>query len=260
MDVIRHSKSSKFGLLGAAISAGYTAYNLGKAAYANIKRDDKDRKFVTWTMPKGMKRRLPTRRRYRPSVTTRSYSGLSKRLVRKTSLFTTTIAPGAAVAYDTRAPQLSQVQTSDLTAIYRLYRLRKVVCYATPRIDPGNSGLLSNQQMYVGMCCDPELNVAPSSLTEVTAYDNHRAVWINAGRTMKYTFYPKAVNSIDVAGTATGVGSYAMNPWIRLDATGITVGHRSLRIFANTGAVAAASNPISLDYYFEYHFDVKGIA
>lgn len=151
---------------------------------------------------------------------------------------------------------LSTVQTSDLTPVYRLYRIRKVVLHLVPRVDNANSGLANNFQGMVAAACDPESTAVPAAITAITAYDNSYQKHIVSGDRFKYTFYPKVTNSVDIGGTATAAGSYAMNPWLRLDATGITVPHLSLKL----GVQVTSSTTVSFDAFYEFHFDVKGIA
>lgn len=260
------------GVLGAAIAAGSAAYSLGKRAYSSI---DKTASFPTWstssrvlsvgdrwsTMPgkyfparriSGRRRMLP-RMAYRPRYTRRS-GEFPKRMVRSSAVNTLPLVAGA-LGIQTNI-RLDTVQTSDLIAIYRVYRIRKVVLHLYPRVNPSNSGITNNAQATVCAANDPEGGTLPTSLTQVGAYSNHRQA-SQLDREFVYTFYPKAVNTVDIAGTSAAVGSYGMNPWLQMNATGITVPHRQLLVYFQTSNPAATYN---VDYWWDIHFDVKGIA
>lgn len=259
------------GLVGAGLGAVAANFVAGRRAYLQAKKDNEQR-FATWSekkMPlKSMRsaRRIGGRRyRYR-----RSYrrpgkvvgDGGSKRLVRTSPIFSTSIAVGAATSFPTYQPTLGSatigVYTADLTSAYRLYRIRKVVLHVIPRIDEANSGLANNYQTYVAAACDPEDTTAASSLIQVTAYDNSYQKWITGSDRLTYTFYPKAVNVVWDGTAASSTGSYGMNPWLQLNATGLAIPHRCLKLAFNTGANATVA--LNYDMYLEYHFDVKGIA
>ncbi len=128
--------------------------------------------------------------------------------------------------------------------------------HLVPRVDPANSGVVNNYQALVAAACDPENTTTPTSIIGITAYDNSYQKFLNAADKFTYTFYPKVTNSIDISGVATAAGSYAMNPWIRLDSTGVTVPHLSLKLGFNVGA----STTVAFDYYYDIHFDTRGIA
>lgn len=253
-------------LLGAGAGAVIGAWKAGRKAAARIQEDSQRSRFPTWSV-KQRSRNMPRysamrigRRRYpmRRRGTAGRRKGMSqefRRIVRSTGISNEAVA-AATLKFDTYSPTLNQVQTSDLTAIYRLYRLKKVVMHLVPRVDPGNSGVSSNFTAYVGTCCDPESTTAPTALTQISAYDNSYQKWLVSGDRYSYTFYPKVTNSIDISGTATAAGSYSTNPWLRLDSVGITVPHLCLKLGISVGAVSS----LTYDVYYDYHFDVKGIA
>lgn len=148
---------------------------------------------------------------------------------------------------------LSMVNTGDLTSLYRLYRIKKVVVRLSPRVDPANSGLVNNFSTYVHAACDPEGTSAPGSMQIISSYDNSFGKWINAGEDFNYTFYPKVVNTVDVSGVATAAGSYQTNPWLQLNATGITVPHRQLVLAVQIGS----SSTITYDFNYDIYFEVR---
>jgi len=235
------------GALGSAISSGLRSRSSGGA----------DRSVA---MP-SMKRRLPSRprygsrRKYLRRYVPRSPFSPWRRIVRTGATFDSSIAAATFTGAVSNFA-LSDVQTSDLTSAYRLFRIRKVVAYFVARIDAANSGVANNYCIRVTAACDPEGTTAPASSTAVSAYDNSRDAWLSSGTVFKYTFYPKVVNSVDNAGVATAAGSYDLNPWLQLNGTGIAIPHRQLV----WGIATGSTTTVSISRYFEYHFDVKGMA
>lgn len=252
------------GLVGAGIGAVAGALSAGKKAYDLQKRDSRV-KFDTWserssTMKAPVAARRVSGRRYGVRKFYKRGKGMavntSKRFVRSTGSIQLLTVGALTSAYGAVSPTLSLVQTSDLTGIYRLYRIRKVVVHMVPRVDTANSGVANNFQFCAAACCDPESGTAPTSITQIAAYDNSYQKFLVSGDRFKYTFYPKVTNSVDISGVATAAGSYGLNPWLRLDATGITVPHLALKI----GVQSAAATTVQFDCYYDIHFDVKGVA
>lgn len=248
--VSRHPIPLGLALATNAIKAGYDAYRAVKS----------DPPFSTTTMPRSFNR--STKRTYRARKPMRTFrtKGMSinavKRIVRSTAPTNSLTLTASTFAGASVNVVLSNVQTTDLTAIYRLYRIHKVVVHAVPRTSSANSGVVNNYQCVIAACCDPENTATPGGIAAITSYDNSHMKWITSDGHFKYTFYPKVTNSVDISGTSTGVGSYATNPWLRLDSTGITVPHLNLKLGVGTGA----STNLVIDYYYDVHFDVKGIA
>lgn len=251
------------GLVGAGLGSIAGAFVAGRKAYRQIQSDSRRSRFVTWREPNMSvprapvlrvgRRRFPYRRRY-----VRHNKGMVpnniRRIVRSSALSSQTIAAGTSTQNSTSIT-LNQVQTSDLTGIYRLFRLRKAVVHIVPRVDPANSGLANNYQCIIAAACDPETTAAPANFQAVTAYDNSYQKFVTSGDRFKYTFYPKVTNTVDNGG-ATAAGSYAMNPWLRLDATGIQIPHLALKLCFQT----SAATTINFDVFYDLHFDVRGIA
>lgn len=247
-------------LVGAGIGAIAGSIAAGRRAYRQQAIDART-KFDTWKgekMPVMKSRRIAGRRykrtTYRRPIKPRG-EGPWKRLVR-TSIVNSLNLTAASSASGAFLLQLSDVQTSDLTAAFKLFRLRKVVMHVLPRVDAANSGVSSNFQALFAVACDPESSSTPANLTEVTAYDNSYQKFLTSGDRLKYTFYPKAVNVVGNGGAAAYAGSYGMNPWLQLNATGIAIPHNALKWAVNT----SASTTLVFSYYLEYHFDVKGIS
>lgn len=254
-------------LIGAGIGAIASSYASGRRAYKQLESERKSAPFATSTtsrtsarqptMPtrayrtaRRVRRRMMRRPRFSKGMTTNAV----KRFVRSSTLFTVGLSASSTV-FQSSNITLSNVQVSDLTPIYRLFRIRKVVLHLVPRVDPGNSGLVNNFQCMIAAACDPESTAAPTNITQVTAYDNSYQKLLTAGEKFTYTFYPKVTNTIDVSGAATAAGSYATNPWVRLDATGITVPHLSIKL-----GIQSAVTTMNFDYYYDLHFDTRGIA
>lgn len=244
----------------------YSAWRAGRRASSAISADSSVP--VTWQgerprmaySKKAPRRSFNMRRRYYRRRVPRAKMPLGyRRIVRSTGLNAVSIAGSGTQFSSIYDIALSGVQTSDLLATYTQYRIRKVVMHLTPRVDPANSGVSNNFQCLVGACCDSEGPAAPAFFTNVTAYDNSYSKWVNAGEQFTYTFYPKAVNSVDINGTATAAGSYGMNPWLQMTSTGITVPHKRLLYIIQSGSAVSASG-LFFDFYFDIHFDVKGFS
>lgn len=254
------------GLLSAGLYSIGSNYLAGRRAYKAIQTESTRQPFATNTVTRPKMRRVYRRpamrvgkRRYGSRRSTKK--GMSrdstKRFVRSTALTTNTILVSATTAaYQALNASLQNVQTSDITPVYRLYRLHKVVLHLVPRVDTANSGTVNNFNAFVAACCDNESITVPTAMTQITAYDNSYQKWVKSADHFRYTYYPKVTNTVDIGGVASASGSYATNPWLRLDATGITVPHLCLKLGVQTNA----STTLNYDYYFDYHFDVRGIA
>jgi len=242
------------GAVAGAISSVVANYRAGHRAYRATRAEAP---FVT-SMARPVAKRAGARRPMRSTFrrrtgTKRGMSSAFRRVVRSSNVSSFSIA-AATTHFSSINATLSTVQTSDLTATYRLYRLRKVVIHIVPRVDPANSGLASNFQTLLACACDPESTAAPASIQAITAYDNSYQKFVTAGDKYQYTFYPKVTNTVDNGG-ATAAGSYGFyNPWLRLDATGIQIPHLSLKL----GAQCGSASTIAFDVYYDYHFEVKG--
>lgn len=235
--------------LGIAANLVGTAYK----AYNAIRSNDSMPVKRSYGARRVAGRRRSVRRRMYPMA---KMSLRSRHIVRSSGLSTMT-ATASNFTNLLANIQLNQVQTSDLQASWRLYRIKKAVVHLVPRVDTANSGLVNNWSFLVAACNDPEGSATPpANITTVTAYDNSYQKQIVSGDRFTYTFYPKAVNTIDIAGTATPAGSYSVNPWIQLNSVGITVPHRQLLLAAQ----ASLATTLTFDIYYDIHFEVKGEA
>lgn len=244
----------------AAYAAGrlIESYRAGQRASKAIARDPPFATSTTTMRAVPTKRRRTALRRstvYRTRyVRPRGYGGY-RRIVRSAPSAPISII-NATTSYHSITCRLNEVHTQDILDVYRFYRLRKVVLHLVPRVDLANSGLVNNYNVSVAAGCDPENNTAPSTISSITALDNHRMSWLTSGGVFKYSFYPKAINTVDSSGTATPVSSYGMNPWLFCNAAGVAIPHYALKLGVKTGA----NTTMTFDYYLEYHFDVKGFA
>jgi len=252
------------GLVGAGLGSIAGALSAGRAAYKQVKADSQTR-FVTWKeKPRTMMKTRPLNRpRYasRMRYRTRRYTkprgdGGYKRIVRTTSPQSVFVAAAATTASGAVTVQLNTVVNSDISAMYRLYRIKKVVVKMWQRVDPANSGLANNYVPMIAMASDPEDITSPANVAAVTAYDNSYQKPLPSGDVFTYTFYPKCVNAVGNAGATAYVGSYAVNPWLQLGGTGVTIPHQCLKYAIQFAA--APTVQINFDYFLELHFDVKG--
>lgn len=265
---------------GRIVNIAETALGVGQALHTgfNYLRDRQQLKRAReeFEQPKDSKRSKTTarprymaygRRSFKPTRSRRRYarkrtvprSPYYRRVVRSSGMFPISLLATQSQFITKVNIGINGCETSDLQQVYSLYRLVKVVMRLVPRVDPANSGLSNNWQAVVAAASDPEDQATPTSITGVTAYDNSRQAFVNSGQVFKYTFYPKAANSVDINGTATAIGSYGrMNPWLRLNATGITVPHYNLIIGVTTGT--ATTTTLNFDYILDYHFDVHGLS
>lgn len=245
------------GLVGAGVGAVAGALSAGNRAYRQIRADPR---FVTTS-------RMASSTFRRPYVAKRKYSarrsGIRRRGTYKYNPWRTIVRSSGTLSWAHAAatfsaatidPTLNQVQTVDLVASYKQFRIKKCVVRVTPRVDTANSGLANNFVSYVTAACDPEGAAAPASLLAMTAYDNSFSKWVPSGDSFTYTFYPKVINTVDVGGAATAAGSYGQNPWLTLNAAGITVPHKRLLLTANTHVATT----VNFDLVVDYHFEVKG--
>lgn len=262
------------GIVGAALAGGLTALKYGYLASRAARVDPKfatnwsERRSTAVSVPRstmlGVKRRWSRKPRYglrkrRGTIPGKALgSGLYKRLVRTGNPFTLQLAGATQVA---GALNMNLAcKTSDLTSLFRLYRIRKVVLHLVPRVDTANSGVTNNFQAMINCCCDPEDDTSPASVADVTAYDNSYSKFVVSGDRFRYTFYPKVRNTVSNGGiTTVNSGSYGMNPWLTLDTAGTSVPHYCLKYVIN--AVGNTSpTTVNFNCFYEYHFDVKGVA
>lgn len=247
--------------IGLAASSVYNTFLAANRQRKQAALDSRER-FPTWKEPASMPRtsyrpRYASRKRYvrRSRVTRRTRPDMIKTLVRTTPLATyNTLATGLLGVSPSFT--LGQVNTTDIVAAYRLFRLVKIRLHLVPRVDPGNSGLVNNCQAMIAAACDPEGASAPTSISQVTSYDNSYQKLVTAADRFTYTFYPKVVNVVDNAGATSAASSYATNPWLLLSTAGLVIPHRQLLLYIQQGNAVA----LSYDHYFEYTFQVKGLA
>jgi hypothetical protein len=179
-------------------------------------------------------KRMPIRRRpYVPRNIPRVKSDNAYLKIKRTAPIASAIALSAGFSNGFLDVTLNQFDTTDLVGIYDVYRIKSVTAEFLPVVDFGNSGIVDNQQMHVYAANDTVgTSGAPATTGVVTRFANYKYGSITSGSKFLYTFYPKATNTVDNAGTAVGVGSYGTNPWIALTTAGINIPHHRLLYFA----------------------------
>lgn len=249
--------SIRSGLLGLGVTALSTAYKLGRRAYLETKKDPP---FPTSTnMPKRVypSRKVSGRRYRRPAIVRPMRSPVirSMRRCNANSLRVSLTGAGVAAGY-IASPTLNDIPTADLLSAYRMYRIKKVVFTLAPRMDPANGAVANHWQFQCTAACNPEGPVvAPTTINDMSIYDNWYSKHIVSGERFVYTFYPKVTNSVQGSATAVASGSYRTNPWLKLDSTGIQVPHQQLLILVQSGIGPGAST-VNFDGYFTIYFDV----
>lgn len=144
--------------------------------------------------------------------------------------------------------------TSDLQSVFQEYRVKKVVVQLTPREDPGNSGIVNNAQKHV-ICASDTDNVASTNTQGVGAYANAKSGVLVAGKSFYYTWYPKVCNYVFNGTTGAAAATYKTNPWLLLNATGVTIPHYML-LYAIQSTNATDTSVV--DFQYTIYFDVRG--
>ena len=247
----------------AALAFG-TAGSLIQSAYRNysVKVPRLDTRPPVSEMPRRVYGSRRTRRRTRrPMRMFRAPSQKVLSLMRTTSLVATKyFGIGSSLVTAVELPTLNLVKTNDLIAAFDLYRIRKVQVVVTPVFDPGNSGVVNNDQLTFCAACDPSTNVGIGTYIDIGAFENHRSAMLVSGKQFVYTFYPKAVNVVYDGSTTQPAGSYSMNPWLQCNAVGVTIPHQSLQMGSVTTKPPTVANTDGFQYYFRIFFDVKNIS
>ena len=239
MDAIQRLVKRYPGYAGLAAGSALAAFKYGSRAASAVRSDppfstpwSQRRSFApASTMPKRPMTRRPYRaRRAMSKFYNRGHFKVNpwKSFVRCSNLSNVTIAASGSFIGLVQNVALQNVRTDDLLPSFRFYRIKKVVFKLWPRFDPGNSGLANNLQAHAIAACDAEGTTTPTNAQTVGAYPNYSSKILTASDVFKYTFYPKVTNTVDVGGTATAAGSYVVNPWLNMTATGITIPHKQL--------------------------------
>lgn len=236
-----------------AVAAGANAlYNQFTAGQRAVNATRRDPPFVTMPLRKSTMRRTTFRRRkaYIPRRVNVNMRNEFMPMVRCTGPSTVTMASGLSTSYTDTT--LAGVSYGDLTGSYDVYRIRKVTAVFQPLQDAG----AGQPVLLFQACCDTQgVSTSLSSDNAVGTFGNYKTAYVPSGRSFTYTYYPKAINTVDNAGTATAVGSYGQNPWLLLTGSGVAIPHKRLLwrvIDTNTGV---GTQKFSL--FFQVHFDVK---
>lgn len=260
-------RRNKWSVLGRAAGIGASAFSAIAEGWRQRSRLNslRSRGFPTWSSSyRGSKmpvRRVSTRRPRRRYRTSYRRSGRSsfQNLTRSTGVFTTFSIPAAGLtAFKGDNIQLGYVKTSDLITAFDVYRIKKVDLVITQRVDPASSGITNNNVVQVMAACDPVTSAAPTAALDVGAFDNHKVTFLTSGKSWVYSFYPKAVNTVDNAGVTSATGSYSTNPWIQLTVNGCVIPHNSCLMAAQCSAPAPTAGLV-MQYYYRIHFQVKNI-
>lgn len=177
-----------------------------------------------------------------------------QRLRRATLTMTRTTAPFsislvAGVGSGVYAPTLGACQTSDLIAMYDEYKINWMEFILIPRYDPGQSGVTNNSDVFVVAACDVTGALSAPTFTQLSAFDNSKVAPLQAGKSFRYRFVPRAINTL-------ASGNYAVNQsdWIILNASGVNVPHNQLGFVIQT---PLATNVLAYDYIVRINFSVK---
>lgn len=242
------------GLGAIAAGAAYDAFVGGNRAHSAIAADRGLPMASTFRSSRRVPSRFKARRTRRSFNIPRRRFSSYRSLVRSTTSVPALAVPVGGFAATTYDCNLSNVYTTDLIAMYRQFRIRKVVAVITPRVSPANSGIANNFATGLIAGCNPDGQAAaPATFNEVCQFPWRSKHVTGADDKLIFTFYPKALNVINgAAGAAVSAGGYASNPWITLNATGIAVPHKQLLIAGQNAGVA-----LSFDMILHYYFDVR---
>jgi hypothetical protein len=145
---------------------------------------------------------------------------------------------------------LSSVQTSDLVLMWDQFKILSVTAHVTPVVDPGNSGVTNNSNIIAYLACDPQGKYTAPTTTQIGAFENRKIQTLVAGRELRFTYQPRAVNAL-------ATGSFASTTdWIFCNASGIAVPHQ--RLLINYQATNAADVQ-TVQIWLEYKIALKGI-
>lgn len=193
------------------------------------------------------------RRRYSPKVIRRNLIKEYVPMRRTSASATNSLTAGVLSAY--LDITLNQVYTTDIISTFDVYRIRKVVVEITPQVDLGNNGVVNNSTLHFTCANDTNGDVTSVvSAQYASSFGNYKYGSALSGGKYLYTFYPKVSNTIDVNGTASGLGNYATNPWIKLDPNGIQVPHHRLLTYIASTNTASTQK---VDFTYTIYFDVK---
>ena len=211
------------------------------------------RKFVRRAAKKGFKRVMPPR-------FVRPASGAQIVSYKRTSLPENLALVAGAGGF--RVPiTLNQIYTTDIIAAYDMYRIKRVTLRLIPQVDPGSSLVVTgttfaqNQEAWVVAACDPaDEAISVPTIAIVSKFNNYKLDTIRAGKEYNYYFYPKVSNIVTgSSGTTKGSGTYGKyNPWLRLDADGITIPHYNVICGLQTSFGTSTAN---YTYTFTVEFD-----
>lgn len=231
-------------LLGLAASSLINQFNLGRKA-AEVTKE----MAPTRTMrPRSYKRRRIIR--IPRSIPSSKENVIVQQLKRTSAPLQVSLVAGSTASY--LDVQLNQVLTADLTSTFQVYRIKKVLVQFIPSQDPDFTG----QSFHFYSANDTQGAVTAPAILGTSAYANYRYQTVVGGEKYNYMFYPKVTDTVDVNGTATGVGNFGPNPWLSLTTGGVAVPHHRL-IYNIVSTSVTSTAPIQ--FTVTIWFDVKRI-
>lgn len=218
--------SSKFvksifpSLLSYGAGAFLSQYRLGSRASSAIASDSVS-KFPTWSTvrrpmaaPRTARR---TRRRMRRAYRRVPYPRAMDhtRLVIKSTLNPVVWpAPAGGQSNAVFSFKLNDLPNyTEIVNFYSLYKIVKVVLRFHSRVDPGNINAggtsATNQNIpSLSLAFDAAKTTAPTNANDVLDYSNAKIYSLYSGRSVSYTCYPKAINTLQ------GVNVAPVSDWI----------------------------------------------
>lgn len=205
-------------------------------------------------MSKPPARRMPMRSAPRRSYRRKTYvprNVSSTHLIRRTTQFAD-LSLAAGFVNGSQDINLGAFYTADLVNVYDQFRIKSCTVEFLPQVDLGNNGISLNSCLHCYTACDTIATITtPATAGIVTGFNNYKYGSVASGGKYLYTFYPKVVNTVDNAGTAVAAGSYQTNPWLSLNANGLTIPHHRLVYFILNGGASTQKLGVTYTITFE---------
>jgi len=255
---VKRNLPSLLGYAAGSFVQRYRQFSKNPTSYTTRAIDQDSSRFPTWkgnSMPKASRistRRVSMRRpRYASRRTTRR--GYSDYTVIKRSCVIALPAPSGGAISSCMAFTLSQLPSvSEITNLYRLYRIKKVDIKFMSRSSPdnangtGTTATAQNINQYI-MANDTSKTTPPSTVNDVLSYSNARITNIPNGRSVTHSVYPRAVNTVQ------GLNIASNTDWLFTD--NLSAPHYGTQLWiSNANSVQAP------DVYLTFTIEVKGRA
>lgn len=262
--------SKSFGLRG-VLGTVATAYSLGKLAGDRIWSERKE--LPTWSAPAAsvkepssrvmrivpVKRRRTTRMRMRKrsrSWVPRPFSNgyiVIKRSAIGAAGFSLTPSVGFGPSLKCQFFQLNYLpNVTDFTSLYQQYRIRRIDLKFVLRSDPGNPNATGTTALATAvpqllLSNDNAKTTDPSSVNDVLCYQNCRICFMDSGKPVYHTVWPKSINTVQGSNIAP------VTEW--LFTSSAAVPHYGVQV-----AWVGSNNTMSVDVYATYTVEFKGRA